>query len=77
MKGKTMTVESLTSLRAELIAARLSGVLEFRDSNGERIVYRSDAEMARAIEAADREIARLSGTAQPRNIYFKTSKGVS
>ena len=71
-----MTVESLTSLRENLVAARLSGVLEFRDSNGERIVYRSDAEMARAIEAADREIARLSGTAQPRTIHFKTSKGV-
>lgn len=71
-----MTVESLTSLRENLIAARLSGVLEFRDQNGERIVYRSDAEMARAIEAADREIARLSGTAQPRTIYLKTSKGV-
>ena len=77
MKGKTMTVASLTDLRESLIAARLSGVLEFRDSNGERIVYRSDAEMARAIEAADREIARLSGTAQPRTTYFKTSKGVS
>ena len=77
MKGKTMTVASLTDLRESLIAARLSGVLEFRDSNGERIVYRSDAEMARAIEAADREIARLSGTAQPRTIYFQTSKGVS
>ncbi len=71
-----MTVDTLTDLRERLITARLSGVLEFRDQNGERIVYRSDAEMARAIEAADREIARLSGTAQPRTIYLKTSKGV-
>ncbi|MBA4337789.1 MAG: hypothetical protein C0421_02970 [Hyphomonas sp.] len=72
-----MTVGTLTDLRERLIAARLSGVLEFRDQNGERIVYRSDAEMARAIEAADREIARLSGTAQPRTIHFHTSKGLT
>lgn len=71
-----MTIASLTDLREKLVEARLSGVLEFRDQNGERVVYKSDAEMARAIDAADREIARLSGTAQPRTTYFKTSKGV-
>jgi hypothetical protein len=71
-----MTIASLTDLREKLVAARLSGVLEFRDQNGERVVYKSDAEMARAIDAADREIARLSGTAQPRTTYFQTSKGV-
>lgn len=67
---------TLTSQREALMEARASGVLEFRDQNGERVVYRSIAELNAAIESTDREIARLSGSSQPRAIYFKTRKGV-
>lgn len=66
---------TLITLRDKLVLARLSDVREIEDQNGERIVYRSDAEMARAIAAAEREIARLQGTARPGAIKLQTSKG--
>ena len=70
----TLTVAQLQAFRDDLISARLSGLREIEDQNGERVQYKTDAEMARAIEAADREIARLQGTGA-RTIKISTSKG--
>ncbi|MEP3441213.1 MAG: hypothetical protein ABJN72_07035 [Sulfitobacter sp.] len=68
------TVAELTKMRADLFAARMSGAREFRDQNGEAVVYKSDSEMAKALAAIDAEIARLSSSA-PRTLTFTTSKG--
>ena len=70
-----MTVAELQAMRAALVAARSRGVREFRDQNGEHVVFKSDGEMARALAALDAEIAGAS--ARPANtILFKTSKGI-
>lgn len=61
--------------RDKLMEARLSGIRELRDQNGETIIYKGDREMASAIAAADAEIAAASRK-QPHTILFKTSKGV-
>lgn len=69
------TVAELQQMRAALLAARAGGVREFQDQNGERIQYKSDAEMARALAALDAEIA--AQTARPANtIRFHFSKGI-
>ena len=72
----TLTVAQLQQWRDDLMQARLSGIRELEDQNGERVVYRSEAEMARAIEAANREIARLQGVGA-RTIKVSTSKGTN
>lgn len=69
-----MTLAELQSKRAALVGLRASGVLEYRDQNGERVVYQSLDQMARAIAALDAEIAALSG-ARRNPITFRTSKG--
>jgi len=53
----------------------MRGVREVEDQNGERVAFKSDAEMARAMAAADAEIAALE---RPRisTVIFRTSKGV-
>ena len=47
------TLAELTTMRAALFAARMNGAREFRDQNGETVVFKSDAEMARALAALD------------------------
>ena len=68
------SLSELQARRAKLWEARADGVRSFRDSDGQEVTYRSDAELANAISAIDREIARLSGT--PKTIVFRTSKGL-
>lgn len=69
------TVAELTKMRADLFAARMTGARRFRDSNGEEVEFKSDAEMARALAALDAEItAALSRP--PSTILFRTSKGL-
>jgi len=69
------SLADLIRWRDSLFEARLQGVREFRDQNGETVVYRSDAEMARALAAADAAIA--AAKAKPGNtILFRTSKGL-
>jgi hypothetical protein len=62
----------LRGWRDKLFAARMRGVREVRDANGEQVTFSSDREMASAIAAADRELA-----ARPpvHTIRFRTSKG--
>jgi hypothetical protein len=67
------SLADLTRWRDELFQARLSGVREVVDQNGERIRYATDAEMARALAAADAAIAGK----RPSILYLKTSKGLT
>ena len=42
----------------------------------ERVVFRSDAELASAIDDLERQIAAASGVSPVRMIRFSTSKGI-
>ncbi len=70
------TLAQLQQWRSNLLEARMNGLRRIRDQNGEEVEYRSDSEMARAIAAADREIAALQSGSPPNTIRFKTSKGL-
>nr|WP_306266478.1 hypothetical protein [Pararhizobium sp. IMCC3301] len=70
-----LSPDQLTALRDDLLDARLSGMRRVRDQNGEEIEYKSDAQMAAALAALEREIANLSRQA-PHTIRFNTSKGI-
>lgn len=69
------TLAQLEDWRERLMDARFSGVRSVRDSNGEEVTYRSNAELAAALAALDSEIHRL-GRARPATIYLATSKGL-
>jgi hypothetical protein len=70
-------LSDLQKWRDKLFQARMSGIREVRDSNGETITYRSDAEMAAALAAVDRAIAERTQSGRPvKTILFTTSKGV-
>ena len=71
-----LALADLIALRDSLIASRLAGVLSIRDQNGEAITYRTDAEMARAISAANDLIAAAQGGQPVNTIRFQTSKGL-
>ena len=68
------TISELTKMRGSLFVARMNGTRAFRDQNGERVEFKSDNKMAKAMAALDAEIVRLSGAA-PRVLHFQTSKG--
>ena len=69
------TPSDLRAWRSTLWSARMKGVRLVVDQNGERVEFKTDAEMASAIAAADAEIAALE---RPRvsTIIFRTLKGV-
>lgn len=65
----------LTEWRDRLQEARFSGERAVHDANGDRVEFKSDSEMARALAAIDAEIANL----QRRRlsiVRFQTSKGL-
>lgn len=68
-------VARLLQFREALQDARFSGVRTVRDSNGEEVTYRSQAEIEQAIVALDREMAALRGRT-PGRIRILTSKGL-
>lgn len=70
------SIDELQTMRGRLFAARASGVREVMDSDGERIVYRTDNEMAAAIRAIDLSIVELTAGPRPSVIRFATSKGL-
>ena len=72
-----LTLHQLQVARDSLVEARATGVMTFRDQNGEIVTYKSDREMASALAAVDREIAALSGTRPAHTIRFNTSKGLT
>ena len=66
----------LQTLRDNLVRSRSAGLREVRDSTGETVIYKSDAEMAAAIASLNAQIA-AAGQPQPVNtIQFRTSKGL-
>ena len=71
-----LTVSDLQAARDRLVEARATGLTMLVDQNGERIEYKTDAQMAAALAALDAEIARLTGRPAPRAIVFRTSKGL-
>jgi hypothetical protein len=69
------TVAELNSHRETLSAARASGVARV-SYDGRTVEYRSMAEIDRAIEAIDREIAAAEGRPIVRQLRVTTSKGL-
>jgi hypothetical protein len=70
-----VSLDTLTGWRDALLEARLSGLRSVRDASGETIEYKSDAEMAAALSAAESAISAASRSS-PKTIYLTTSKGV-
>ena len=65
----------LRARRAALLAQRSSGIVRV-SYDGKTVEYRSLAEIDRAIEALDREIAAAEGRRIVRQIRVTTSKGL-
>ncbi len=69
------TITELKSRREALSASRSSGVARV-SYDGKSVEYRSLAEIDRAIEVLDREIAALEGRRIVRHVRVTTSKGL-
>jgi len=69
------TVLELRARREALAAQRSSGVARV-SYDGKTVDYRSVAEIDRAIEAVDREIAVAEGRRIVRHVRITTSKGL-
>ena len=69
------TIAELKSRRETLLAQRSSGVARV-SYDGKTVEYRSLAEIDRAIEALDREIAAAEGRRIVRQVRVTTSKGL-
>jgi len=69
------SLAKLLEYRASLEDARYSGTRRVRDSTGEEIELKSDAELSRALTAVNRDIAGYSGSTRTIQ-YPLTSKGL-
>ncbi|WP_435988183.1 phage head-tail joining protein [Sulfitobacter sp. SH22] len=69
------TLTELLSRRETLAVQRSSGVARV-SYDGKTVDYRSVAEIDRAIEALDREIAAAEGRRIVRHVRITTSKGL-
>lgn len=69
-----LTLSELETMRENLVRARLNGVREVRDQNGETVQYKSDREMAAALASVESEIARLQSNTV-KQVRFTTTKG--
>ena len=69
------TIAELKSRRDVLSAQRSSGVARV-SYDGKTVDYRSVAEIDRAIEALDREIAATEGRRIVRHVRVTTTKGL-
>jgi len=69
------TIAELQARRDALTAARSSGVARV-SYDGKTVEYRSIAEIDRAIEALDREIAKAEGRRVIRHLRVTTDKGL-
>ncbi len=70
------TYDELQAQRAVLIQARRGGARSVAYSDGARVEYRSDSELAAAIANLDREIATTQGRRGATRFVFHTSKGL-
>lgn len=69
------TIAELQDLRDKLVKIRASGAREIEYEN-RRIAYKSDDEIATAIQDLDRRIQQLGGSQSVRSVYLNFSKGV-
>jgi len=69
------TITELRTRREALMASRASGVARV-SYDGKTVEYRSLAEIDRAIEALDREIAAAEGRPIVRHLRVTTTKGL-
>ena len=69
------TIAELKSRRETLLAQRSSGVARV-SYDGKTVEYRSVAEIDRALEALDREIAAAEGRRMVRQVRITTTKGL-
>ncbi len=69
------TLTELQTRRDALAASRASGVARV-SYDGKTVEYRSLAEIDRAIDVLDREIATLEGRRVIRQVRVTTSKGL-
>ena len=69
------TITDLRARRDALSAQRSSGVARV-SYDGKTVDYRSVAEIDRALEALDREIAAAEGRRMVRHIRVTTTKGL-
>jgi hypothetical protein len=69
------TISELKSRREALAASRSSGVARV-SYDGKTVEYRSLAEIERAIEQIDRDIAAMEGRRIVRHVRVTTSKGL-
>ena len=70
-----ITLADLQTRREALAASRASGVARI-GYDGKTVEYRSLAEIDRAIDVLDREIAALEGRSFIRQVRVTTSKGL-
>ena len=70
-----MTLEEMTAQRDALLAARYRG-LRTVETEGRRVTYATDAEMAAAITDLERRIAAGSEGGRRRRILTSASKGL-
>ena len=70
-----MTLDELKLRHSALLTARYSGTRSV-SYDGKTVDYRSVAEIDRAIEGLDREIATLEGRRIVRQVRILTSKGL-
>ena len=69
------TLTELKDRREALAASRSSGVARV-SYDGKTVEYRSLAEIDRAIDVLDREIAALEGRSMIRQVRVTTNKGL-
>ena len=67
--------EELEQLRHNLVRARAKGIRVVL-MNGERVEYKSDAEMAAAINGLDAQIAAAAGSGGFTVLYAETGRGL-
>lgn len=70
-----LSLSELATARDALFGAIASGVLSYRDQNGESVTYASIGEMRTALAMIDSEIAAASRR-PASTILFRTSKGL-
>jgi hypothetical protein len=70
-----MTLEEMTAQRDALLAARYRGVRTV-ETDGRRVTYATDAEMAAALADLERRFAAAGGPGRRRRILTSASKGL-
>lgn len=65
-----MTLATLQAQRDALATAMNQGILTVRSSDGDSITYQSTADMLRALNWIDKEIAALSGGSSRRGRFI-------